>query len=298
MEGNNNAYTQTPEYKEDLTQEINQLSIKEDDTRKISNNYQAYNEYLYSKNPKEEEKTWADKIIIEKKQQINYEDPEIQKNLPLWLQKGHGEEEYITPLWKRKLAELESPFINDTIKGIIADCVESKSKMRLVVRKELDTNGPDRAKFHRLNYLAMFYDEDRFLYSANRSGLTSALFQYFGHSNAMIHPHVNQDDYYTESDPFMRLFDKKINSNIPQTQMETNKAIRQIQEIFRIEAIENTIYDADPDQLYLNYLSSETQGRTLLEMQEIKPLFMKETDSFFKENYTYKNSINGSEISI
>jgi hypothetical protein len=288
MEAGNNVYTQTTTYEEDKNNPSTELK----DTRSISNDYQAYNEYLYSKNPKENEKTWADKIIIEKKKQINYEDPEVQKTLPLWLQKGPGEEKYITPLWKRKLAELESPFINDTIKGIIADCVESKSKMRMVVMKEdMSSTNANRIAFQHLNYASIFYDEDRFMKATSNRNLKSNLFQYFAHSNSMIHPHINQDNIYTESDPFMRLFDKKINSNIPQTQMEKNRAIRQIQEIFRIEAMEETMANVDPDQLLLEWLASKTELRLRTEMQEIKPLFLTDKALFKKENKEYIESI-------
>jgi len=81
-------YNNTQPEEKDIIENISNLSIKKE----------------------EEKKKWVEKEE-EKKQKINYEDPEVQKNLPLWLQKSPGEENQ-TPLWKRILAELESPFIN------------------------------------------------------------------------------------------------------------------------------------------------------------------------------------------
>jgi hypothetical protein len=193
-----------------------------------------------------------------------------------WVEKEEEKKE-IKPLWLKKLEELESPFVNETIKSIIEACVESDHECRRRLKKDMDND----KKFHYIHYAMLFFDEERYIDLLNDVKLHNdlnirkAMFHHFVQGNCSIF--LNEDKYenYINGDPERHIFEGKLNYRVPKTKEESIKVIKQIQEIYRTSFIELAM-EFDPNQEMLNFLFKNMKDEILKDMKEIKPLFMKE----------------------
>ena len=135
-------------------------------------------------------------------------------------------------MWLKKLEDLDSPFVNETIKSVIEACIESVHECRKKA-KELINN---ESKFHHINYAMLFFDRERYFDLLSRRSLPQEISFHFSHSHYMSHFHENA--YYKDSDPYIHIWEGKLNDKIPQTQEEAKAVIQQIQQVFQISFIE------------------------------------------------------------
>lgn len=298
MEGGNKGQYNSPYINNDnnnssIEEVMSNMTINEEKDKEAKNPYK-----IESKDTKEEKK-WVEKEEEkkeEKKQQINYEDPEVQKTLPLWLQKSPGEENQITPLWKRKLAELESPFINDTIKGIVADAIHANIIDAIKnTSKELNK---ENEKFIFFLYGGAFLDTKRYI------GLVNGCFGSANHGTGQVFAYLNHCinlgniEWYKSSNPFQYLLDSKLSNNVPSNNNELSVAIQNLNAIFKECAIE-MISKFDPKMTKLNgciMFASDPKARN--DLKSIKPNFVEAISLAEKENQRYRETISNVGFSI
>ncbi len=198
-----------------------------------------------------------------------------------WAEK-EGEKKEIKPLWLKKLEELDSPFVNETIKGIIGDginlLIENMYKVKEVMKDEL-------AKFFHLSYISIFLDTDRGMDTIRRRGLERNTFDYFAQCNFINQIYLDRKSedplhWYKNSDPFCRIFEGKL-CTPPKTEEEAIIMIKQIQTVMKLAHAE-TIMELDKNQYWLNELSNAT-GKLQEQMLEVKPQFVKMKDQIMQD---------------